>query len=121
MAKIFRDLAAETVERKSLGLDNAQEIMLHLRDELLEQATLVRRAAQALGITDLLSFHSGTVAGSKRLTCHLTNMLGATIAVITAFLVVNVDLGPSVPAWLIWVLPTALITPYIVWWNIRLR
>ena len=47
MAKIFRDLAAETVERKSLGLDNAQEIMLHLRDELLEQATLVRRAAQA--------------------------------------------------------------------------
>ena len=47
VAKIFRDLAAETVERKFLGLDNAQEVMLHLRAELLEQATLVRRATQA--------------------------------------------------------------------------
>lgn len=77
--------------------------------------------ALALGITDLLSFQSGKVVGSKRVTRHLTNMLGAMIAVITAFLVVNVELGPSAPSWLIWVLPTALVTPYIVLWNIRLR
>ena len=36
------------------------------------------------------------------------------IAVITAVLVVNVDIEP---VWIWWVLPTALIVPFIVWWN----
>ena len=41
-------------------------------------------------------------------------MMGGTIAVITAVLVVNVELEPI---WIWWVLPTALITPVIFWWN----
>ena len=58
MAKIFRDLAAETVERKSLGLDNAQAVMLHLRAELLEQVTLVRLATQAPQNLPLLTYYT---------------------------------------------------------------
>ena len=104
-----------------LGMWALALIFYHTGDMQYVVLLLFGFIALALGITDLLSFQSGTVFGSKRLTRHLTNMLGATIAVITAFLVVNVDLGPSVPAWLIWVLPTAVIMPYIVWWNIRLR
>jgi len=41
-------------------------------------------------------------------------MMDGTIAVITAVLVVNVDIEP---VWIWWVLPTALIVPFIVWWN----
>ena len=40
-------------------------------------------------------------------------MMGGTIAVITAVLVVN---PPSDPEWVWWVLPTALIVPVIFWW-----
>ena len=43
-------------------------------------------------------------------------MMGGTIAVITAVLVVNVNIEP-VLIW--WVLPTALITPVIFWWNVK--
>ena len=52
--------------------------------------------------------------GKERTSRHLTNMMGGTIAVITAVLVVN---HPSEPEWVWWVLPTALITPVIFWWN----
>ena len=42
------------------------------------------------------------------------HILAGTITVITAVLVVNVDIEP---VWIWWVLPTALITPVIFWWN----
>lgn len=42
-------------------------------------------------------------------------MMGGTIAVITAVLVVNVNIEPQ---WIAWVLPTLIITPVIAWWNI---
>jgi len=38
-------------------------------------------------------------------------MMGGTIAVITAVL------ADIEPVWIWWVLPTALIVPFIVWWN----
>jgi len=50
----------------------------------------------------------------ERISRHLTNMMGGTIAVITAVLVVN---PPFEPEWVWWVLPTALITPVIFWWK----
>jgi hypothetical protein len=52
--------------------------------------------------------------GKERIVRHLTNMMGGTIAVVTAVLVVNVDVEP---VWIWWVLPTALITPIILWWS----
>ena len=72
--------------------------------------------AIALGYADFKSHKNKTTIGKERLSRHLTNMMGGTIAVITAVLVVNVDLEP---AWVWWVLPTALITPVIFWWNVK--
>ena len=72
--------------------------------------------AIALGYADFRSYKNKTATGKERLSRHLTNMMGGTIAVITAVLVVNVDLEP---AWVWWVLPTLLITPVIFWWNVK--
>ena len=55
--------------------------------------------------------------GAQRLQRHLTNMLAGAIATVTAVAVVNVDLNP---VWLPWILPTIVITPLIVWWNVRI-
>jgi hypothetical protein len=41
-------------------------------------------------------------------------MLAGTIAVITAVLVTNVNIEP---VFILWILPTILITPLIFWWN----
>ncbi len=72
--------------------------------------------AIALGYADFKSHKNKTATGKERLSRHLTNMMGGTIAVITAVLVVNVDIKP---VWIWWVLPTALITPVIFWWNAK--
>ena len=70
--------------------------------------------AIALGYTDYKTYKQQEATGKKRIARHLTNMLAGTIAVVTAVLVVNVDMEPQ---WLPWVLPTLLITPVIIYWN----
>ncbi len=55
--------------------------------------------------------------GRQRLQRHLTNMLAATIATVTAVTVVNVNMEPM---WLPWILPTIVVIPVIVWWNRRI-
>ena len=56
--------------------------------------------------------------GAKRIQRHLTNMLAGTIATVSAVLVVNVQMDP---VWLPWILPTLIITPLIVWWNLWVK
>ncbi len=70
--------------------------------------------ASRLGYADLMSYTNNRATGKERISRHLTNMMGGTIAVITAVLVVN---PPFEPEWVWWILPTALITPVIFWWN----
>ena len=72
--------------------------------------------ALSLGYRDYLTHKNQTANGPQRIVSHLSNMLGGTIAVITAVLVVNVDIQPS---WLFWILPTLVITPLIIWWNAK--
>ena len=77
-----------------------------------------------LGYSDYKSHKNKTAIGNKRIAKHLTNMMGGTIAVITAVLVINVDIDIDIdidiePVWIWWVLPTALIVPFIVWWNFK--
>ena len=67
-----------------------------------------------LGYADFRSYKNNSAIGKERISRHLTNMMGGTIAVITAVLVVN---PPFEPEWVWWVLPTVLITPVIFWWN----
>ena len=70
--------------------------------------------AMALGYIDLRSYRDETATRKERISRHLTNMLGGTIAVVTAVLVVN---PPFEPEWVWWVFPTVAITPVIFWWN----
>ena len=72
--------------------------------------------AIALGVADGLYHRLRRATGGRRIARHLTNMLAGTIATITAVLVVNVETNP---VWIPWILPTIVITPFIVWWNIR--
>ncbi len=73
--------------------------------------------AVALSIVDG-QFHRKQPGGVRRVARHLTNMMAGAIATVTAVTVVNVDLEPQ---WVVWILPTIVITPLIVWWNIRIR
>ena len=73
--------------------------------------------AIALGYADFKSHKNKSAIGKERISRHLTNMMGGTIAVITAVLVVN---PPFEPEWVWWVLPTVMITPLIFWWNSKI-
>ena len=73
--------------------------------------------AITLGYADFRSYKNNSAIGNKRISRHLTNMMGGTIAVITAVLVVN---PPFEPEWVLWVLPTVLLTPVIFWWNFKI-
>ena len=70
--------------------------------------------AISLGYADFKSYRNKSAIGKQRIARHLSKMMGGTIAVITAVVVVN---PPFEPEWVWWVLPTALITPIIFWWN----
>ena len=69
-------------------------------------------------ISSMRQYQSGPIKGKERIGSHLGNMLGATIAAVTAVLVVNVDTDP---VWLAWIAPTVIITPLIFWMTNRVR
>ncbi len=77
--------------------------------------------AVALSVADGLFFNQGRSGRRRpapylRIQRHLTNMMAGTIATVTAVMVVNVSMDP---VWVPWLLPTVVITPLIVWWNVR--
>ena len=74
--------------------------------------------AVALGLADLQFYWRPPTSGTQRISRHLTNMMGGTIATVTAVMVVNIDFDP---VWVPWILPTIVITPLIVWWNFRVK
>ena len=70
--------------------------------------------AIAIGYTDYKTYKREEATGKKRIARHLSNMIAGTIAVVTAVLVVNVDMELQ---WLPWILPTVILVPVISWWN----
>tara|TARA_B100001250_G_C19611936_1_gene705370 strand:+ start:205 stop:834 length:630 start_codon:yes stop_codon:yes gene_type:complete len=70
--------------------------------------------AMSLGYADFRSYKNKSAIGKQRIARHLTNMLAGTIAVITAVLVTNVHIKP---VFILWILPTIVITTLIFWWN----
>jgi uncharacterized membrane protein YwaF len=72
----------------------------------------------ALSCADLRTLGVGGIDSQQRIAAHLTRMLAGTIATITAFLVTNVTFEP---VFLLWLAPTVVITPLIVWWNRRVQ
>ena len=72
--------------------------------------------ALAIGYQDYIRYKNTIAVGKRRIAGHLTRMLGGTIAVITAVLIVSVNVEP---VWILWILPTVIIAPTIIWWNIK--
>ena len=70
--------------------------------------------AISLGYTDFRGYRNKSAIGKQRIARHLMNMLAGTIAVITAVLVTNIYIEP---VFILWILPTIVITPIIFWWN----
>lgn len=83
-------------------------------------APVVLLAFGSIGLTmalaDWRDWARGPVTGKERIARHLGRMLGGTIATITAAGVVNLGFLPDL---LVWLGPTALITPVIFWWTAR--
>ena len=70
--------------------------------------------AISLEYADYRSYRKKYAIGKQRIARHLTNMLAGTIAVITAVLVTNIHIEP---VFILWILPTIIISPLIFWWN----
>jgi uncharacterized membrane protein len=69
-----------------------------------------------MALADWRDWARGPIAGKARIARHLGRMLGGTIATITAAGVVNLGFLPDL---VVWLGPTALITPVIFWWSAR--
>ncbi len=70
----------------------------------------------AFALQNIRRYTRGPVKGSERIRAHLSAMMGASIAAITAFLVVNIQTDP---VWVAWIAPTLAVTPFIVYMNRR--
>lgn len=70
-----------------------------------------------LTLRNYMSYKSGPVTGKKRISAHLTMMMAAAIAAVTAFLVINIQTNP---VWIAWIAPTLVITPIIFRMNKRI-
>lgn len=69
-----------------------------------------------MALADWRDWSRGPINGKARIARHLGRMLGGTIATITAAGVVNLGFLPDL---VVWLGPTALITPVIFWWTAR--
>ena len=67
---------------------------------------------------DLRRMRAGGTRGQARIAAHLSAMMAATIATLTAFIVTNFTFEP---AFVLWLAPTVLIAPLIAWWNRQLQ
>lgn len=70
----------------------------------------------ALVVADWRDWRRGPVTGKARIARHLSRMLAGSIATLTAAAVVNLTF---LPALVVWLGPTVLLTPVIVWWTAR--
>ena len=67
---------------------------------------------------DLMNYRGKAEHRNYWLLAHLQRMIGAYIAALTAFLVVNADDFPlDIPGYLYWLLPTVILTPLIFIWS----
>ena len=108
--------AAAIMLTTGLGMGVYAGVLAGSGDSQWTTMTMFAGIAVGLGVADGLYHHQQRAGGGRRISRHLTNMLAGTIATITAVLVVNVATNPP---WIAWILPTVIITPFIIWWNVR--
>ena len=71
-----------------------------------------------LCLSDTYTLRTGRAKGKTRVAIHLTMMLSGLIATVTAFAAVNFTFKPL---FVVWLTPTLLVTPIIVWWNMKIE
>lgn len=86
------------------GVDNSQQIVLIAFGIL---SIIVARR-------ELTYYRTENPNPKMRIAMHLSSMLGGTIAVITAFLVVNIQIEHE---FIVFILPTVVLVPFIIYWN----
>ena len=71
---------------------------------------------------DARNYRGGARSPKYWLLMHVSRMTGAYIAAFTAFLAVNIGRFPdAIPGFVIWLAPTAILTPLIIRWSRRVR
>jgi hypothetical protein len=75
--------------------------------------------AGVLSLLDIRGLRAGAFKGAERIVSHMRQMMGGTIATVTAVAVVNIRHVD--PGWLVWIAPSILIAPLSIYWTIRLR
>jgi amino acid transporter len=93
-------------------------VMLAAGDSMGTVLVVFAGIGGVLGVRDLAGLRAHRFRGKERIASHLTRMLGGTIGAITAFIVTNVRFEP---AFVLWLLPSVVLTPLIVYWNVRVR
>ena len=68
-------------------------------------------------VADFRHTRGQTLAPKVRIAAHLSRMLGGTIAAVTAFLLIQLDTNSII----VWLAPTAVLTPLIVLWSAKVR
>jgi hypothetical protein len=71
-----------------------------------------------LALRDIAALRRRQFRGTERIASHLTRMLGGTIGALTAFVVTNVRFEPT---FVLWLLPSAALTPLVIYWSRRVR
>jgi uncharacterized membrane protein len=69
-----------------------------------------------LSLNDIRLLLGKNITFKKRQASHIGKMTGAFIASVTAFLVNAVSIGGG---WYLWLLPTAVLVPVIVYWQVK--
>lgn len=72
-----------------------------------------------LSVIGIIGLLQHKFKGNERIINHMVHMMGGTIATVTAVALVNIR-GVQ-PGWLVWIAPSILIVPVIIYWAIRLR
>lgn len=65
-------------------------------------------------LSDLKTYYYRNGLGKQRIVKHLSGMMGAMIATVTAFSVTNIPLKSPI---ILWLGPTILLVPLIAWWK----
>lgn len=69
-------------------------------------------------VKDLINYKSISYKHKMMLLEHIQRMSATFISALTAFLVVNAHhFSVTVPIWFWWILPTILVTPFIIYWS----
>jgi uncharacterized membrane protein len=103
-----------------IGMTMLSYSIYHIHDQRYQNIVLLVFGilSCSTSVSDLKSYYYQTATGSERIVKHLTAMLGATIATLTAFTVVNIQTNPE---YIAWIAPTILILPLIIWWTRKVR